>query len=417
MAQSRRRSGKTRARKAEPGPAHQTRRARPAAGAASGTNQAPAATRPTMRRTVGGPAAPRWLPGAVPRIREAILAGVTDAADTNLTVVYVHGIGNKPAPEVLKRQWDQALFGIDMGSRTRLAYWADIRYPQPLPATQEDMPALSPEAYHPGALDRLALLDPALLVPYGRDAEEYARRVADRLLPTGQAYGPRAADVEEKVLPGFLRRPVVEWLTKTFIQDTAAYFFNPEQRDEMRNRLRQILLAQNGPFLVIAHSQGSMIAYDVLRVLDDGEARFDVPLLVTIGSPLGLDEVQDHLVSPLGVPKVVKTWSNFADLLDPVALDKTLAGEFPGTVKIDDETVVNRDTLRLAGFNPHSGAIWPRPRFARRCVTRSGVSSCRRWPPSSSRVTSRRRWPTPRAASASSSRLRTTTSPVSFPRA
>jgi len=50
----------------------------------------------------------------------------------SLTVVYIHGIANKPAPAILKREWDQALFGVDMGARTRMAYWADIRYPQPL---------------------------------------------------------------------------------------------------------------------------------------------------------------------------------------------------------------------------------------------------------------------------------------------
>jgi hypothetical protein len=34
------------------------------------------------------------------------------AAAEALTIVYVHGIGNKPAPAILKRQCDQALFGM-----------------------------------------------------------------------------------------------------------------------------------------------------------------------------------------------------------------------------------------------------------------------------------------------------------------
>jgi len=36
-------------------------------------------------------------------------------------VIYVHGAGNKPPSADLKRQWDQDLFGADMGGRARMA--------------------------------------------------------------------------------------------------------------------------------------------------------------------------------------------------------------------------------------------------------------------------------------------------------
>src|SRR5687768_3617238 len=52
------------------------------------------------------------------------------------TVVYVHGIGNKPIESILKCQWDHALFGFDAGARTRLAYWVNREYyPVPTDAT------------------------------------------------------------------------------------------------------------------------------------------------------------------------------------------------------------------------------------------------------------------------------------------
>ena len=48
------------------------------------------------------------------------------------TIVYVHGIGNKPVASVLKCQWDHALFDVDLGDRSRMAYWVNRqRYPQP----------------------------------------------------------------------------------------------------------------------------------------------------------------------------------------------------------------------------------------------------------------------------------------------
>jgi hypothetical protein len=55
------------------------------------------------------------------------------------TVIYVHGMGNKPIQEVLRCQWDKALFGRGMGERTRLAYWVNrVRYPNPEPASCSD---------------------------------------------------------------------------------------------------------------------------------------------------------------------------------------------------------------------------------------------------------------------------------------
>ncbi|MEU3778760.1 hypothetical protein AB0F11_37270, partial [Streptomyces sp. NPDC032472] len=48
-------------------------------------------------------------------------------------VLYVHGNGNKVREELLKSRWDTALFGTDMGSASRMAYWAPLRHPAPLP--------------------------------------------------------------------------------------------------------------------------------------------------------------------------------------------------------------------------------------------------------------------------------------------
>lgn len=53
-------------------------------------------------------------------------------------VVYVHGNGNKVREDLLKSQWDTALFGADMGAATCMAYWAPLRYPAPLSDAGED---------------------------------------------------------------------------------------------------------------------------------------------------------------------------------------------------------------------------------------------------------------------------------------
>ena len=42
-------------------------------------------------------------------------------------------LSNKPPPAVLKCQWDKALFGIEQGDRSRMAYWVNRElYPTPL---------------------------------------------------------------------------------------------------------------------------------------------------------------------------------------------------------------------------------------------------------------------------------------------
>lgn len=271
----------------------------------------------------------------------------------NLSIIYIHGIANKPAPAVLKRQWDLALFGVDMGSRTRMAYWADIRYAQPLPSAMTEAKAMMlSDSYRPCS-DEEIIDQSKKLAPYGKDAEAFAQRLAKRLLDQSKKDQIKAKDVNAKILPPWIRRSATEWITKQFVEDVAAYFYNQEQRKAIQERFRSLLNPEGGPYFVISHSLGTVISYDIMRELTAGSGA-QTPYYITLGSPLGIDEVQDNLPKPLRIPAPVKSWDNFADLLDPVAFDKSLSDEFSPTGKIKDDIVINRDSLRLSGFNPHS---------------------------------------------------------------
>jgi hypothetical protein len=51
-------------------------------------------------------------------------------------VTFIHGIGNKPAPDALHRIWmkslaDGGLDLIDLGVTSRHVYWSDVLYPEP----------------------------------------------------------------------------------------------------------------------------------------------------------------------------------------------------------------------------------------------------------------------------------------------
>ena len=128
-----------------------------------------------------------------------------------------------------------------------------------------------------------------------------------------------------------LRRFLTRHLTRVLLRDVNDFFFREELRRRMEESLRERLRAGGGPFVVIAHSQGTMIAWNVLRDLRKADA--DVRLFVTMGSPLGLEEVQDKLQDFAGnrrlpVPECVDRWVNVADRLDPVSADSDLRGEF-----------------------------------------------------------------------------------------
>lgn len=163
---------------------------------------------------------------------------VKAAGSESLTVIYIHGIANKPAPAVLKREWDQALFGVDMGARTRMAYWADIRYPQPLSTGATERLALDvPELARPMSEAEL-IEESKALAPYGAEAEAFAQELAKRMLNQAKLDQAKVQDgvirvkgVEAKILPPWIRKSATEWITKQFIQDVAAYFYNPEQRE------------------------------------------------------------------------------------------------------------------------------------------------------------------------------------------
>ena len=77
---------------------------------------------------------------------------------------------------------------------------------------------------------------------------------------------------------------------------------------------------------------------------------------MTLGFPLGLQEVQDQFkrfrkTRTLKVPACVGDWLNVADRIDPVALDKSLSSEFTPEKFIEDVRIWNKDSPR----DPHSG--------------------------------------------------------------
>ena len=270
-------------------------------------------------------------------------------AKTNMPIVYIHGIGPKPPAGELKLQWDLALFGRDMGDRTRMAYWADLLH-GPTPIARSGPHAQATRDDDPDSIDIEALLASVGLDPEGEREQVFA----DGLL---RAAGALPAERMRRALPlpKALRKPIARFFMESFVKDSAAYFFKPAVRAALRARLRAQMPADE-PFVLVAHSLGSVVALETLADMDRTHAPCDVGLFVTIGSPLGIRELQDELDCDLTVPDNIGRWYNFADIIDPVALDKGIASDFHAKGKIFDELIVNAELQRLQSFNPHSAA-------------------------------------------------------------
>ena len=294
----------------------------------------------------------------MPKTRAHRRASTPTNDDGDNVVIYIHGIGRHLPKDALKLEWDLALFGKDRGGATKMAYWSDIVHPAT--AARRTAAATGPDDLGTDAILRQAGVDPR-----NAKAREFVERVR-------RAYGfqeTAGGGPRKKILPlpGFLREPISRAFLKQFIADTAAYFFDDDKRARVRRRLSEILPVGESSITIVAHSQGSIAAVEVLAQLP----KITVTKLVTIGSPLGLQEVQDFLdveprKKPFYAPACIERWDNFADPLDPVALDKGLAAEFvtaPVThasillaTPITDQLIVNDRTFRLRGFNPHSAA-------------------------------------------------------------
>ncbi|MDJ0750598.1 MAG: S8 family peptidase [Woeseiaceae bacterium] len=265
-------------------------------------------------------------------------------------IVYIHGIGAHPPKERFKAEWDLSLFGCDMGDRTRMAYWADI-----LHSSKPGKKAAS-VADTPQSLDPATLLAEINVDPEDERALRTVQALADYLAADGGQAMPQGEGPGAKALPlpRFLRRPIAERLLRWFVKDTAAYFFDQNVRKRIKQRLIEQLPTSGQPFVLVSHSQGTIVAFEVLSELS---RRAEVELFATMGSPLGIREVQDLIEESgfaLEIPEDVRSWHNFADRLDPVALDAGLKSDFEPRGTITDHMVVNDRTKDLLRFNPHS---------------------------------------------------------------
>jgi hypothetical protein len=149
---------------------------------------------------------------------------------------------------------------------------------------------------------------------------------------------------------------LTEEFVSRFFREVAAYLPRAESgfgpRDSARDAVAKEIRARQ-PQVVLAHSLGSVVAYEALWAEPD----IEVDLLVTLGSPLALP----HVVFPRLLPAAgeglgrrppgVRRWANFADPGDLVAIPNGGISRRFSSVDLDVHDVIDAfDFHRAANY-------------------------------------------------------------------
>jgi len=269
-------------------------------------------------------------------------------------ITFIHGISNKPAENKLKQIWLDALAsdllnngdGLDLGAMgvtTSMIYWADVLYAKPEEILKEAVANLESTEEVAGKSEA----DPDM--SWRDTITDEEKKMVDSLaaklsfdLLVNDDYRPDEKDVAKTLeripLPWFIKRRIMKWLLK----DVHHYLFNQEfspasgitykVQEEIRSRvLKKLNDVQSDRHIVVSHSMGTIIMYDCLKRVAECPA---IDGLMTVGSPLGIDEVQDKFAPEWtranGFPEKVKgPWINVYDTLDPVTgFDGNIANDY-----------------------------------------------------------------------------------------
>ncbi|MFG2292962.1 antibiotic ABC transporter ATP-binding protein [Streptomyces sp. NPDC048603] len=254
------------------------------------------------------------------------------------TVVFVHGVGKQYLSEdSLTRDVVPELLGgirlaggpVPAPEDVAVAFYGDLFRPRGTRGGGE----FPYEAADVETEDEYRLLmewwaeaartDPAVPAPDAPGSRGAAGWAASRALRLASVRSALDALTGAAFLRGMLDAMLIGSL-----KQLTAYFSDPAVRSEARARVAARITPETK--VVVGHSLGSVVAYEALcdRAHHTG---WDLPMFVTIGSPLGMRAlVLDRLdPAPDGNrravwPKPVRAWTNIADSTDIVALVREL---------------------------------------------------------------------------------------------
>ena len=245
-------------------------------------------------------------------------------------VIGVHGLGNKPAADILYPQgWKKAMLeGMSLNENSVTTdfdfngvYWASVNYPE----VDGDG-----ETYRPAVPGELKSYDEGFVEDVVQAVERAGGNILDWFKEKLNINNTADLILEKK------------------LGDLHKYYSDAENYNHLTGLVMDEIAAHSDKtILLIGHSMGSIIAYDALRRLGRESSNVMIDHFITIGSPLGLPHVVAKCREKHGsirTPTIVKRWTNFADRRDPVATDEHLRDDYkPNSagVRVEDNLVLN----------------------------------------------------------------------------
>jgi len=268
-------------------------------------------------------------------------------------IIGIHGLGNKPPEQILEKWWKASILeGLNATREPRnslnfkLVYWAHYLYPAPL---------------NPSIVDKKnpLWLEHPYIPQRKKSEEEKPGRLRKKVLHY----------LENQMEKIFLNEDlsinyssINDFIIRHFFSDLETYYNsdctgqtgnNCKARDIICRHLASVLKKyRRKKIMLIAHSMGSIIAYDVLTKFAP-----DVPIdtFVTIGSPLGLPIIKSrifaehekdahHKISLKTPENIIANWYNLSDLKDKIAMDYGLSDDFEENsrhVRVKDIIITN----------------------------------------------------------------------------
>jgi pimeloyl-ACP methyl ester carboxylesterase len=274
-------------------------------------------------------------------------------------VIIIHGLQNKPPRRLLKKWCVKAVSeGFKRGGLPKknftleFVYWAHHLYQEPLNPneTREGHPLFLSEPYAPGGGTAATAwkITPVSLL------RSLAQKTLDRIFLVSKIKEKADALAEDILAHSF--------------PDLALYYsnkrvFNRKKgvRDLLRGELTAVLRdCAESEILLIAHSMGSIVAYDVLQ-----DPSLSVDILITIGSPLGSPVVRKRFAEEYGLlltdkdripaPESVRSaWYNLADIKDFVAFEAKLTDHYkPNSRGIAPKDIQVTNDYEFEGIENH----------------------------------------------------------------
>jgi hypothetical protein len=291
-------------------------------------------------------------------------------------IIAIHGLGNKPPKKILEEWWKKSILegleAIDkniLNLNFEIIYWADVLNDKPLDESiiDKEDPYYVKEKYIP-APDNFSPTPH----PFRKKVLGFLEKQMDKIF-LNEDLSINYSFISDIIIHKYFKELEIYYTEECYDENKAKF----AAKDILRNRVVDVLDKYNSDeIMIIAHSMGSIIAYDVLTFILPG---IKIDSLVTMGSPLGLPVIMGKIASEQNIrlqkkkrletpPGVKRNWFNFSDLEDKVAINYDLADDYnenANGVKPIDFIVYNNYEIN-GERNPHKSYGYLRtPEFAK----------------------------------------------------